>query len=286
MRRGGLPGHMAKARRIAREKLGLVDVVLEVVDARAPLATHSLEAESLGQRKPRLVVMTHGDLAAHQSTALWLDYWQGRGLIAFAVDAVRGDGVGQLKAHLKGMGQELNKRLATRGRRDRPLRAIVVGLPNVGKSSLLNRLTRGKAKARTGAKPGITRGEQWLRSGNIELLDLPGMLPVQAGDDTMGLIMASVGILPLDRFDALELVTWLLEEGLASRADELAQGVGIPYQPGKEREFMSAFALSRGRLGSGGEPELEDAALLFVRGLQQGKWGRFTLEEPPEETRS
>lgn len=283
MRRGGLPGHMAKARRIAREKVGLVDMVLEVVDARAPLATHSVDADALAERKPRLLIMSHSDLAAPMSTSKWLSYWQQQNVYAFAIDAVRGEGLGPLQTHLKRAGMGLNERLAERGRRHRPLRAIVIGLPNVGKSSLLNRLTRGKAKARTGAKPGITRGEQWLRSGNIELLDLPGMLPVQAGDTDAARILQTVGILSLDRFDAVELCTWLLKEGLGHQTEEIASGVGISYRPGEEMEFLRSFAVSRGRLASGGRPELEDAALQFARGLQQGKWGRFTLEEPPHD---
>lgn len=282
MRKGGLPGHMAKARRVAGEMVPLVDAILEVVDARAPLSTHSPEADALALRRPLLVVMTHADGADSAVTCAWLEYWRSQGRPAFAVDAVSGAGVPQLRQGLRELRSQLEASWRQRGRRSRPLRAVVVGLPNVGKSSLLNRLA-GRSLARTGARPGITRGQQWLRSGQeLELLDLPGMLPARAGDERTARVLVATGVLPLAREDALEVAGWLLAEALGPQAVAIAQRAGAAYCPGHERTFLWELGKSRGRLKSRGEVDLEGTAVGFLKELAAGKLGRFSLEAPPE----
>lgn len=274
---------MARAQRVARELAALVDVILEVLDARAPLATSSPAAASLSARRPVFTVMTHADLAETVTTGAWLEHYHAQGRPAFAVDAVTGAGIPKLRRGLSELHSRVAAKWQQRGLRVRPLRAMVVGVPNVGKSSLLNRLA-GRAVARTGAKPGITRGEQWLRSdAGLELLDLPGMLPARAGDGPANRILTVIGVHTPAREEALELAAWFLSEGRPALAGAIAGRAGAPYHPGEEIEFIRELGRRRGRLLPGGEVDLEDTALGFIRELASGQLGRCTLEAPPRE---
>jgi len=283
MGKGGLPGHMARAQRVARELVALVDVILEVLDARAPASTTSPAAAGLAARRPAFTVLTHADLAETVTTGAWLEHYRALGRPAFAVDAISGAGIPKLRRGLS----ELHSRLAAgwqaRGLRVRPLRAMVVGVPNVGKSSLLNRLA-GRALARTGAKPGITRGEQWLRSdAGLELLDMPGMLPARAGDGQAWRVLTVIGVFTPAREEALELAAWFLSEGRPGLAETIAGKAGAAYHPGEETAFIRDLGKRRGRLLPGGEVDLEATALGFIRELASGQLGRCSLETPPRE---
>ncbi|HAI20762.1 MAG TPA: ribosome biogenesis GTPase YlqF [Clostridiales bacterium UBA8153] len=283
MGKGGLPGHMARAQRKAQQLGPLVDVILEVLDARAPLATGSPAAASLAARRPAFTVMTHADLAEPVTTGAWLRHYAARGRPAFAVDAITGEGIPKLRRGLSELHSGLAAGWQQRGLRERPLRAMVVGVPNVGKSSLLNRLAR-RALARTGAKPGITRGEQWLRGGEgLELLDLPGMLPARAGDADARRMLTVIGVLTPAKEEALELAGWFLSEGRPALAAAIAGRAGAAYQPGQTIEFIRELGRRRGRLLPGGEVDLEATALGFIRELASGQLGRCSLEAPPQE---
>ena len=267
---------MARAVRTLREKLKLVDVVIEVADARAPVASRNPVLTELAGARPRLLVLTRGDLADPTATEGWLTHLAARGEETVAVDARTGRGVEGVRAWLA----------ARRGREEerswrRPLRLVVVGVSNVGKSSLLNRLT-GQRVARTGALPGVTRGEQWVRVAGgpgegVEALDLPGLLPPRP-EPGAARILVAIGVLPWGRVPYLEVVGRLLAALPDARRVAVCQRYGVEW--GSTEEMLAAIARRRGFLLAGGEPDRERAARALVVDFQAGKLGRVTLEPP------
>jgi len=271
------PGHMARALRTLREKLKLVDVVIEVADARAPAASRNPFLAELVGARPRLLVLTRGDLADPAATEGWLAHLSRRGEEAVVVDARTGRGVEGVRAWLT----------ARRGRQEgrswrRPLRLVVVGVSNVGKSSLLNRLT-GQRVARTGALPGVTRGEQWVRVADgpgegVEALDLPGLLPPRP-EPAAAATLVAVGVLPWGQVSYLEVVGRLLAALPERGRLAVCQRYGVEW--GSSEDMLAGIARRRGFLLSGGEPDRERAARALVVDFQAGKLGRITLEPPP-----
>lgn len=271
------PGHMARALRTLREKLKLVDVVIEVADARAPAASRNPLLAELAGARPRLLVLTRGDLADPAATDGWLAHLAARGEEAVVVDARTGRGMEGVRTWLG----------ARRGRQDgcswrRPLRLVVVGVSNVGKSSLLNRLT-GQRVARTGALPGVTRGEQWVRvadgpGGGVEALDLPGLLPPRPEPGAATTLVA-IGVLPWGQVPYLEVVGHLLAALPERGRLALRQRYGVEWA--STEDMLAAIARRRGFLLAGGEPDRERAARALVVDFQAGKLGRITLEPPP-----
>lgn len=249
-RRGWFPGHVAVTRRALREHLARVDGWIEVADARAPKSTRDPALREALRGRPCLVVLTRADLADSRVTAAWE-----RSLGAVAVDAVRGTGVAELK-------EAIRERVV--GRKGLLPRVMVVGMPNTGKSSLVNRLV-GRRRAPTGDRPGITRGPQWVQAEGFALLDLPGVVPPPSGANP---VLAALGVVPLEHMDPV--AVW---EVLASR------GVG---PPGPVEEVLAAHARAGGMLRKGGEPDLERAAVDLIRRWQEGRLGRVSLEAPEE----
>lgn len=268
---------MARALRTLRDKLKLVDVVVEVADARAPAASRNPRLAQLVGARPRLLVLTRVDLADPAATDGWLACLAARGEETVAVDARTGRGVEGVRAWL------LARRERQEGRAwRRPLRLVVVGVSNVGKSSLLNRLT-GQRVARTGALPGVTRGEQWVRvaegpEGGVEALDLPGLLPPRP-EPGAATTLAAIGVLPWGQVPYLEVVDRLLA-ALPDRGRlAVCKRYGVEW--GSTEDVLAAIARRRGFLLPGGEPDRERAARALVSDFQEGKLGRITLEWPP-----
>lgn len=279
------PGHMAKTRRLMKENLPLVDVVVEITDARVPASSRNPEMKNLVGGKPRVVVLNKCDMADEALTAEWIEYYRTNGVRAVAMDCRSGKGLNKLVPTVKEvMKKELEKR-AAKGMEGKPIRMMIVGIPNVGKSSFINRVAGGK-RAKVEDRPGVTRGKQWVTlEKGIDLLDMPGVLWPKFDDKTVGEHLAFTGAIKDDILDtellAMRLADLLNREYhslLCERyrlTDEETAGIE-PY------DLLSLIGAKRGMKISGGEVDTERAAAVLLDEFRGGKIGRMTLEMPNE----
>ncbi len=278
------PGHMAKAQRMIREQLKLVDVVIELLDARIPAASANPVIDAVVGDKPRVVVLNKADLADPQGTERWLAFFRAAGREAVAVESLAGGGTKQITVKVEKAAAPMLARLAAKGIRPRAVRAMILGIPNVGKSSLINRLL-GTATARTGDKPGVTRGQQWLKIGrNLELLDTPGVLWPKLEDQDAAFRLAVTGAISDEVFDRERVVARLLALLQADYPDRLAARYNLAAPlPDSGLELLAAVGARRGCLKGGGAVDHEKAGRIVLSEFRDGKLGRFTLEAPPEQ---
>lgn len=274
------PGHMTKAKRAMKEDVKLVDLVIELVDARAPLASRNPDIDSLAAGKGRVILLNKADLASEKANAAWITYFESQGFQVMKIDARAKATLKQLNALIQEACKEKIERDRRRGILNRPVRAMVVGIPNVGKSTFINSFA-GKAAAKTGNKPGVTKGNQWIRlNKQVELLDTPGILWPKFEDQRVGLLLAFLGsindkILEKDEL-ASELVDYLrnITPGL------LKERYGIEEDGKKPYELLDEIAAARACLTKGGVNDLTKAARLLLDEFRGGKLGRITLEMP------
>jgi ribosome biogenesis GTPase A len=282
------PGHMAKARRQIEESLRRVDAVVELVDARLPLASANPMLRELMGAKPRVVVMTRPDLADPVQSERWVAWFSAQDTGVLLVDARRGAGVRELIPALERATAAKRERDARRGIRPRPVRAMVVGIPNVGKSSLINRLA-GRAAARTGDQPGVTKSQQWIRLGAVELLDTPGVLWPKLENEHAAYRLAISGAIKSDVIDTASVAAYFVLWCARRYPERLRQRYGLDVLPDTTWEgaqagwemaepVLSEIARRRGLLGKGGVPQPERAAELVLREVQTGTLGPMTLE--------
>jgi ribosome biogenesis GTPase A len=273
------PGHMTKAKRQMQEDMKLIDLVIELVDARIPLSSRNPDIDELGKQKARLILMNKADLADESQTKLWSEFFQGKGYFVVRLDARSKAGMKAINNVVLEACKEKIERDKRRGIKNRPVRAMVVGIPNVGKSTFINTYA-GKACTKTGNKPGVTKGKQWIRlNKNVELLDTPGILWPKFEDQQVGLYLALIGsikdeILNIDEL-SLELVRILKEKypgTLAGRyeVEEGQDGTGI----------LGQVAQNRNCVKKGGELDYSKAASLMVDEFRSGRLGKITLEFP------
>ncbi len=275
------PGHMARAKRTIAADLALVDVVLEVVDARVPAASANADLEQLLQGKPRVVLLNKADRADPAATRAWVAALGRRAVPAVAFAALGGEGVKPTLAAVEAAYAPRRAAQVARGVRPRSARAMVVGIPNVGKSAVINRLAGGK-HAITGDKPGVTRGRQWVRAGSIELLDTPGVLQPKFAEARAGYLLAASGAVSDAVFDPVEVAAAVLPELWQRAAAVLAQRFGLAELAEEPVLSIDQIARNRGLLRPGGLPDRERAALLLIKEFREGQLGRLTLEEPPK----
>ncbi len=270
------PGNMARSLRRLREEVRLVDLVLELIDARVPVSSRNPRLSRLASRKERLVLLHKADRAEPAATARWLEYFQEQGLPALPFSVHWPQSTPALFRLLR-----QRKTSLRRSRLRRPLRLMVAGIPNVGKSTLINHLV-GRRATRTGNCPGITRGRQWVRLlPGLELLDTPGVLWPSL-ESTAALPLTAVAALPGERVDRCKAALWLLEVLIAGNQD---RGLYLRYRglnPGAAGELLEQIGLLHGCLISGGAVDRERAAALLLRDFERGNLGRITLEEPPQ----
>ncbi|RAL26185.1 ribosome biogenesis GTPase YlqF [Thermoflavimicrobium daqui] len=274
------PGHMAKARRQVNEKLKLVDIVFELLDARLPLSSRNPMMDELVKNKPRLILLTKCDLADERVNKEWVSYFQENQIGVLPIDAQTGKGVGQIPRVCEKVLQDLFAKRAEKGIKLKRIRAMVLGIPNVGKSSLINRLAKRNA-AKTGDRPGITKAQQWIRVGNtLELLDTPGILWPKFDDPKVGLRLAVSGaikeeILPLDEVAlyALEYLSRHYPQLLQERYK--LKDLGLP-----PIEILNEIGKKRGCLQRGGEIDYDKAIEIVLNDLRSGRMGRISFERP------
>jgi len=278
------PGHMAKTRRLIKENLKLVDVVIELLDSRIPLSSRNPEIDRLVGQKPRIIALNKSDLSDPEKNRLWAQYFKKSSIEAIYTNAITGTGMDQLKNKLKELTRLKTESAAAKGRIGRPVRTMVVGIPNVGKSAFINRIA-GRASAQTGDKPGVTRTKQWVRiNPGIQLLDTPGILWPKFEDPDTGLNLAFTGAIKDEIMDTTELAARLMERLAALYPDRLMER----YKLGQVKErpgfmLLEEAGRNRGCLVSGGEVDLNRIAAIVLDEFRGGRIGKITLEDPPEE---
>lgn len=276
------PGHMAKTRRLIAANLSLVDAVVEIVDARAPLSSRNPEMDHMTRNKPRLVLLNKSDLADERTTQQWINYFRQNGSEALAVDCKSGKGLKAILPSIKNtVLKELMEKRAKNGMTGAAIRLMIVGIPNVGKSSLINKLA-GSKRAKVEDRPGVTRTKQWVKlDNNTELLDMPGVLWPKFEDQDVAVRLAFTGAISDDILDietlAMKLLAYLAEnypESLKERYKiELSdEDTGL--------ELLEKVGKKRGMMISGGEINTERAAITVIDEFRSGKLGRITLEAP------
>lgn len=279
------PGHMAKTRRLIEEHLKLVDVVFELLDARAPMSSANPLLHEIIDEKPCITILNKADLADEMGTQAWLAYYRGQGRVALSLDSLTGKGVKTLLRQAETLAREKTRRLAAKGGKPRAARAMALGIPNVGKSSLINRLV-GAAKAKVENRPGVTRDKQWLRiSKNLELLDMPGILWPKFDDPVVGVRLAFLGSVNDEIYDRAAisrfLGTWLAER----YPERLRERYGISEEEAKA-ELLTAIGKRRGCLLKGGIVDMEKASRILLTDFRDGRLGRMTLDEVPRDSTS
>jgi len=280
------PGHMTKARRMMQENIGLVDLVIELADARIPLSSRNPDIDSLCGNKARILLMTKADMADPARTAKFQKYFEDKGFMVIAMDARTRKANEKIKAYVEKACAAKRERDKRRGIVGRPLRAMVVGIPNVGKSTFINSFA-GKASAKTGNKPGVTRGKQWIRlNKNLELLDTPGILWPKFEDRLVGVNLALTGAIRQELLEeqelSLELLDFLQREYPALLKERYAPEDAKWEFPMDSAKLLGEIALSRNLLKTGGEPDWQRASKMVLDDFRNGKTGRISLETPPE----
>ena len=274
------PGHMTKARRMMQENIKLIDIVVELVDARVPFSSKNPDIDELAKNKYRLIVLNKADMADAKTTVAWQNYFEAKGFFVAKVNSQKGAGMKEVKSLIEKACQEKKARDKKRGILNRPLRAMVVGIPNVGKSTFTNSFA-GKACAKTGNKPGVTKGKQWIRlNKGVELLDTPGILWPKFEDPDTGKKLAFVGSIKDDILNmeelSLELIGFLREYypgAIQKRYDVQEEGTEV--------EILEAIAKVRGCLKKGEELDYGKASGILFDDFRSGKLGRITVEWPP-----
>ena len=278
------PGHMTKARRMMQENIKLIDIVVELVDARVPFSSKNPDIDELAKNKYRLIVLNKADMADAKTTAAWQNYFEAKGFFVAKVNSQKGAGMKEVKSLIEKACQEKKARDKKRGILNRPLRAMVVGIPNVGKSTFINSFA-GKACAKTGNKPGVTKGKQWIRlNKSVELLDTPGILWPKFEDQEVGMRLAYIGSIKDDILNIEELALGLIGYLQEFYPAAIRERYNVEEEL-KPLDILTAVAKARGCLKKGEELDYEKASRLLLEEFRSGKLGKVTLEFPkgPEE---
>lgn len=274
------PGHMAKTRRLVTENLKLIDVVIELLDARIPRSSKNPEIDELVKQKPRVVALNKSDLADEAISRAWEKWYRSNGYDCIFIDSIKGKGLNELKGKLREIMKEKIEREKQKGRLFRPIRTMVVGVPNVGKSSFINRIA-GKAAAVTGDKPGVTRGKQWIRiNEEIELLDTPGILWPKFDDQQVGLNLAFTGAIKDEIIDTIEVAAALMEHLSTNYPQNLKERYKLDSLDMGGLDLLKSAGKKRGCIVSGGEIDFNRIAAIVLDEFRGGKIGRISLEKP------
>ena len=273
------PGHMTKARRMMQENIKLIDLIIELVDARVPLSSRNPDIDELGKNKARLILLNKADLAEDRRNDEWLEYFKEKGYSAVKVNSRKGGGIKSIQNVIQEACKEKMERDRKRGILNRPVRAMVVGIPNVGKSTFINSFA-GKACAKTGNKPGVTKGNQWIRlNKTLELLDTPGILWPRFEDQQVGLHLALIGSINDQILNKDELACELISLLEKDYPQVIKERFGIENVEEDRVKVLEEIARSRACLMKGGELDLARASALLLDDFRAGKLGHISLEK-------
>ncbi len=276
------PGHMAKTKRLISEDLKLVDAVVEVLDARIPVSSKNPDIDELCRNKPKIVLLNKSDMADDAITDRWVSYYKEQGILALKVNCETGEGLKRIPSDLK----ELLKEKLARNREKgvfKPIRIMVVGIPNSGKSSFINRVANNK-RLKTEDRPGVTVHKQWVKVSNeIELMDTPGILWPKLGDETVSLHLAFTGAIKSQILDVEELGVYLIDYLLTKHADALSERYKITLDANDDKlTVYDKIAFKRGYIFSKNDPDYERCANAVLDDFKNGRFGKLSLEAPEE----
>ena len=275
------PGHMTKAKRMMESQIKLVDVVVEMLDARIPRSSTNPMLQDILGSKPKVIALNKLDMADKAQTDLWVEKIKKSGLPVCKLDCATGKGVKQLINAVQLAAKPVIDKWLKKGVRNRPVRVMIVGIPNVGKSTLINRLV-GKKKVMAADRPGVTRGQQWVTiAKGLELLDTPGVLWPKFEDSAVGFALAATGAIKEDVFDRESAVELLIDFLLQKYPQDLANKYAVTLAEGDDvNAVMAKIANSRGCLKAGGLLDIDKVVQLVLRDFRSGRLGRFTIDEP------
>lgn len=275
------PGHMTKAKRAMQEDIKLIDVIIELVDSRIPYSSKNPDIDPLANGKSRILLMNKYDLADPVITEKWIQYYEEKGYFVAKVNSKSGKGVRAVHDVIQKACREKIERDRRRGILNRPIRAMIVGIPNVGKSTFINSFA-GKACTKTGNKPGVTKGKQWIRlNKNVELLDTPGILWPKFEDQIVGLRLAYIGSIKDELYNIYELSILLLQFLMEYYPDAVTGFYEVEKEETTEAQ-LEQIARRRGCLKSGGEFDLDKAGKCLIDDFRGGRLGNISLERPEE----
>ncbi len=273
------PGHMTKAKRAMQEDIKLIDVVIELVDARIPISSKNPDINTLANNKSRMILLNKSDMADPALLDKWIAYYERNGYLALAINAKKRNELKQVQALIQKACKEKIERDRKRGILNRSVRAMIVGIPNVGKSTFINSFA-GKACAKTGNKPGVTKGKQWIRlNKQVELLDTPGILWPKFEDQTVGQHLAFIGSIKDELIQSVELALDLIEFLVAAYPDTLSAHYGVA-ETGESVDILREIAEKRGCVQKGNEINYDKAAFLLLDDFRNARLGRITIEKP------
>ena len=276
------PGHMTKTLRQISEQLKLIDLVIEIADARIPMSSRNPELDTMARGRSRIIVLGKIDLADPEATKAWMDYYRRQGILPYACDLRNNKSLASLMPLIREACAGKIARDRRKGIMNRPIRAMVAGIPNVGKSTFINSFS-GSRSLKTGNKPGVTKGRQWIRiNSEVELMDTPGLLWPRFEDQTVGEKIALIGSMPDDILNREELALDLIRVLETTAPGKLKARYEVP----EDENFaavLEGIALRRGCLKKGGEPDTEKAAGVLLDDCRSGRIGRITLDACPEE---
>lgn len=273
------PGHMAKTKREIKEKLNLIDVVYEVVDSRMPISSKIKDIDNLIKNKKRIMIFTKSDLCDADKAKLFIKYYENLGYKCISVDLINNKGIGIIKECTKELMKEELKKLESKGLKKRPIRVLVVGVPNVGKSTLINRLV-GKSKAGVGAKAGFTKQLSWIRvDKDIELLDSPGILWPKFDNQEEAHILASLSSIKEEVVNKIDISNFILRKMYEMYPDNLKERYGITELTDDLIEEYDIIAKKRGALKKGGLTDYDKVSMIIISDLQSGRLGKVTFDK-------
>ena len=273
------PGHMTKAKRMMQENIKLIDLVIELVDARVPISSRNPDIDELGKNKARLILLNKSDLAEDKWNDAWSEYFREKGFSVVKVNSKKGGGIKSINGVIQEACKEKIERDRKRGILNRPVRAMVVGIPNVGKSTFINSFA-GKACAKTGNKPGVTKGKQWIKiNKNVELLDTPGILWPKFEDQAVGLRLALIGSIKEEILNTTEMAMEFIGFLKKSYPGVLVERYSVDESK-ENLEILEEIARIRGCLMKGNQTDIDKAGRLLLEDFRSLRLGKLSLEVP------